>query len=115
VKGNVGLGDFTAEAVRDPDVLALAAKIRYEIDPSNPYPRAFTGHIRATLNDGTVVEDRQPHFRGGAKEPLSRQDIEDKFTLNARHGGWDDKRSHAALALLSKLYGGKIELASLRG
>jgi 2-methylcitrate dehydratase PrpD len=115
VKGNVGLGDFTAEAVRDPDVLALAAKIRYEIDPNNPYPRAFTGHIRATLNDGTVVEDRQPHFRGGANEPLSRQDIEDKFTLNARHGGWDDKRSGAALALLSKLYGGQIELASLRG
>ena len=115
VKGNVGLGDFTAEAVRDPDVLALAAKIRYEIDPDNPYPNAFTGHIRAVLNDGTVVEDRQPHFRGGAKEPLTRQDIEDKFALNARHGGWDDKRSAAALKLLSKLYGGKIELTSLRG
>jgi 2-methylcitrate dehydratase PrpD len=115
VKGNVGLGDFTAEAVGDLDVLALAAKIRYEIDPDNPYPNAFTGHIRAVLNDGTVVEDRQPHFRGGAKEPLTRQDIEDKFTLNARHGGWDDKRSAAALKLLSKLYGGKIELTSLRG
>jgi 2-methylcitrate dehydratase PrpD len=115
VKGNVGLGDFTPEAVRDPDVLALAAKIRYEIDPDNPYPNAFTGHIRAVLNDGTVVEDRQPHFRGGAKEPLTRQDIEDKFTLNARHGGWDDERSAAALKLLSKLYGGKIELTSLRG
>jgi 2-methylcitrate dehydratase PrpD len=115
VKGGVGLGDFTAEAVRDPDVLALAAKVRYEIDPDNPYPKAFTGHIRATLNDGTVIEDRQPHFRGGAKEPLTRQDIEEKFTLNARHGGWDAKRSGAALALLSKLYAGKVELTSLRG
>jgi 2-methylcitrate dehydratase PrpD len=115
VKGGVGLGDFTPEAVRDPDVLALAAKVRYQIDPNNPYPNAFTGHIRATLNDGTVVEDRQPHFRGGANEPLTRQDIEEKFTLNAKHGGWDGKRSGAALALLAKLYGGKIELASLRG
>lgn len=115
VKGNVGLGDFTAEAVRDPDVLALAAKVRYVIDPDNPYPNAFTGHIRATLNDGSVVEDRQPHFRGGANEPLTRQDIEEKFTLNARHGGWDDKRSGAALKLLSKLYAGKVELTSLRG
>lgn len=115
VKGGVGLGDFTAEAVRDPDVLALAAKVRYVIDPDNPYPNAFTGHIRATLNDGTVVEDRQPHFRGGANEPLTRQDIEEKFTLNAQHGGWDDKRSGAALKLLSKLYGGKVELTSLRG
>lgn len=115
VKGGVGLGDFTPEAVRDPDVLALAAKVRYQIDPNNPYPNAFTGHIRAVLNDGSVVEDRQPHFRGGANEPLTRQDIEEKFTLNAKHGGWDGKRSGAALALLAKLYGGKIELASLRG
>jgi 2-methylcitrate dehydratase PrpD len=115
VKGNVGLSDFTPEAVRDPNVLALAAKVRYVIDPDNPYPNAFTGHIRAVLNDGTVVEDRQPHFRGGAKEPLTRADIEEKFTLNARHGGWDDKRSGAALKLLSKLYAGKIELTSLRG
>ena len=50
----------------------------------------FTGHIRATLNDGSVVEERQPHFRGGAKEPLTRQDIDDKFALNVRHGGWSD-------------------------
>jgi hypothetical protein len=35
--------------------------------------------------------------------------------LNARHGGWDEKRSGAALKLLSKLYGGKIDLAPLRG
>ena len=31
----------------------------------------FTGHIRATLNDGRVIEERQPHFRGGAQEPLT--------------------------------------------
>jgi 2-methylcitrate dehydratase PrpD len=92
-----------------------AAKVRYVIDPDNPYPNAFTGHIRATLNDGTVIEDRQPHFRGGANEPLTRLDIEEKFTLNARHGGWNGQRSGAALKLLSKLYDGKVELTSLRG
>ena len=115
VKGNVGLGDFTADAVKDPDVLALAAKVRYRIDPDNPYPRAFTGHIRAVLNDGSVVEERQPHFRGGANEPLTRQDIEEKFALNARHGGWDAARAMAALKQLAKFYQGPIDLRSLRG
>ena len=67
VRGGVGLDAFTDAAVRDPDVLALAAKVRYVIDPDNPYPNAFTGHIRAVLNDGSVVEERQPHFRGGAQ------------------------------------------------
>ena len=104
------------QAVRDPAVLALAAKVRYVIDPNNPYPNAFTGHIRAVLNDGSVVEERQPHFRGGANEPLTRADIEEKFALNARHGGWDDKRSAAALKLLGeRCTMGKIDLAPLRG
>jgi 2-methylcitrate dehydratase PrpD len=115
VHGNVGLDAFTDTAVKDKAVLALAAKTKFVIDPDNPYPNAFTGHIRATLNDGTVVEERQDHFRGGAQEPLSRNDIEDKFMLNCRHGGWDNQRAQSALALLRKLYAGRVELKELRG
>ncbi len=115
VRGGVGLEAFTDQAVRDKDVLAVASKVRYVIDPDNPYPNNFTGHIRAVLNDGSVVEERQPHFRGGAKEPLTRADIEEKFTLNVRHGGWDDKRASGVLKQLTKLYDGKVDLAFLRG
>jgi 2-methylcitrate dehydratase PrpD len=115
VHGGVGLDAFTDAAVRDKDVLALSSKVRYVIDPDNPYPNNFTGHIRAVLNDGTVIEERQPHFRGGAHEPLSRADIEEKFILNARHGGWDEKRAGAAIAKLAKLFDGKIDLVFLRG
>ena len=115
VRGGVGLDAFTDAAVRDEAVLALAAKVRYVVDPANPYPNNFTGHIRAVLNDGSVVEERQPHFRGGAHEPLTRADLEEKFALNARHGGWDDSRSASALKRLAGLYQGKIDLALLRG
>jgi 2-methylcitrate dehydratase PrpD len=101
--------------VREPDVIALASKVRYQIDPQNPYPNNFTGHIRAALADGRVVEERQPHLRGGAHEPLTPADIEEKFVLNARHGGWDAQRSARALALLRTLYSGRIDLSSLRG
>ncbi|HET7383418.1 MAG TPA: MmgE/PrpD family protein [Pseudolabrys sp.] len=115
VHGSVGLDAFTEQAVRDKDVLALASKVRYVIDPDNPYPNNFTGHIRAVLNDGRVIEERQPHFRGGAHEPLTRTDIEEKFMLNVRHGGWDDKRATAALRQLATLYEVKIDLTYLRG
>jgi 2-methylcitrate dehydratase PrpD len=114
VRGNVGLSDFSDAAVHDPAVLALTAKVHYQIDPQNPYPKNFTGHIRATLADGRVIEERQPHMRGGAHEPLTRADIEDKFLLNARHGGWSEARATKALALLRALYDGKIDLSSLR-
>src|SRR6266481_1378203 len=114
VRGNVGLGDFTDAAVKDPAVRAVAAKVRYVIDPDNPYPNNFTGHIRAVMRDGSVIEDRQPHMRGGAHEPLTRRDIEDKFVLNARHGGWPEARIAPALARAKMLYDGPLDLKALR-
>jgi len=54
-------------------------------------------------------------MRGGAHEPLGSADIEEKFVLNARHGGWDDARAQRALALMHTLYDGLIDLSSLRG
>jgi len=115
VRRNVGLGDFTDAAVKDPTVLAVAAKVRYVIDPDNPYPDNFTGHIRAVMQDGSVIEERQPYMRGGAHEPLTRQDIEDKFILNARHGGWPEAQIAPALARAKALYEGPLDLKVLRG
>jgi 2-methylcitrate dehydratase PrpD len=115
VHGSVGLEAFSDDAVRDPRVRALAARVRYQIDPANPYPNNYTGHIRAVLRDGRVVEERQPHLRGGAQEPLSRADIEEKFALNARHGGWNAVRIDAAMALARTLYDGPIDLRALGG
>jgi len=115
VRGNVGLGDFADAAVHDPKVLALAAKVHYRIDPNNPYPKNFTGHIRATLRDDSVVEQRQPYMRGGAQEPLSRADIEEKFLLNAQHGGWSADRAVSALTFIRGLFDRPVELAALRG
>jgi 2-methylcitrate dehydratase PrpD len=113
VRGNVGLDSFTDGSVKDAAVLALARKIRYVIDDDNPYPREFTGHVRAVLGDGRVVEERQPHLRGGAHQPLTRQDIADKFVLCARHGGW--AKVDEALALARGLYEGRLDLTPLRG
>src|SRR6185503_6705210 len=115
VRGNVGLDAFTDEAVRDSLVLELARKVSYVVDPANPYPRAFTGHIRVVLIDGRVVEERQPHIRGGAQEPLTRAEIEDKFRLCGRYGGWDDARTDAAVALARRLFDGESDLGVLRG
>jgi len=115
LKDHLGLDAFGDDAVADPDIRALAAKVRYRIDPGNPYPREFTGHLRATLRDGSVVEERQSHLRGGAREPLGRADIEEKFRTNARAGGFPDDRAEAALQALRGLFDGPVNLEALRG
>jgi 2-methylcitrate dehydratase PrpD len=114
VHGGVGLSAFTEAAIRDPQVLALAAKVTFVIDPDNPYPNNYTGHIAATMKDGSVIEERQPYLRGGAHEPLTRQDVADKFARNVAHGGWTSAQSDATLKLLAGLYAGRIDLSALR-
>jgi len=116
VLGDVGLAAFSEATVRDPRILALAAKVRYVVDPDNPYPARYTGHVRVTLRDGRVVEERQPHIRGGRHEPLSREELVAKFSSNARFGGLGDVRAQAVLASLATLFDGPLEnLATLRG
>ena len=86
--GKAGLAQFTGQRIGDAAVLELASKIRYTIDPRNPYPRVFTGHLRAILADGSSREYRQPHMRGGAAAPLPDDELEGKFLDNAIYGGW---------------------------
>jgi 2-methylcitrate dehydratase PrpD len=84
-----GFAQFTEERIRDAAVLSLAGKIRYVINPDDEYPRNFTGHLRATLKDGSTREFRQPHMRGGAHAPMNTDELEAKFIDNALYGGWD--------------------------
>jgi len=99
-----GLAQFTEDRVQDPQVLALAAKIRYAVDPANEYPRKFTGHLRAVLADGRRLEFRQPCMRGGAEAPLDTDELEAKFVENARYGGWTTPAADRLLVASRQLF-----------
>ncbi|MGG5818570.1 MmgE/PrpD family protein [Falsiroseomonas sp. HW251] len=116
ILGGAGLEAFTEEMVQRPDLRALCAKVSYVVDPENPYPRAYTGHIRATLRDGSVVEERQTHLRGGAADPLSRAEIEAKARANCLHGGWDAGRAAALIAFGARAFDlPRLDLTPFRG
>ena len=90
-----------------------AALDRPFAEPAQPPYRRTRAIV--VMKDGRVVEERQPHMRGGAQEPLTRQDVIDKFMLNVSHGGWSKPQADAALKLLAGLYNGRIDLSPLRG
>jgi 2-methylcitrate dehydratase PrpD len=102
-----GFAQFTEARIRDPQVLALAEKIRYEIDPANEYPANFTGHLLATLSSGRTEQIEKPHMRGGAREPLSTAELERKFLDNAQYGGWTAERAARALQWCGGLFSAK--------
>ena len=116
LRGDAGLVEYEEAVVHDPAVRALAAKVRYVVDPENPYPRQFTGHVRVTLRSGEVREASQDHFRGGRDEPMSPAALEAKFVANCIYGGWDATRARGALKVLRGLRAAqRIDIASLRG
>jgi 2-methylcitrate dehydratase PrpD len=86
--GRAGFAQFTQARIEDAAVLALASKIRYSINPDDEYPRNFTGHLRATLRDGSQREVRRPHMRGGVHAPLSQEELDAKFMDNVLYGAW---------------------------
>jgi 2-methylcitrate dehydratase PrpD len=99
-----GLEQFTEAKVRASDLLGLAANVRYEIDPENEYPRNYTGEVRVLLADGSVRGARQPHLRGGVKEPLGRSEIAAKFRANASYGGLGEDRIRGLEASCQRLF-----------
>jgi hypothetical protein len=90
--------------------------VRYVVDPDNPYPRQFTGHVRVTFASGEVREASQGHFRGGRDEPMPAAALEAKFIANCLYGGWNAERTRTALAVLRSLRTApRVDLAALRG
>ena len=87
IHGNAGLAQFTDEAVRDSNVLALASLVEYKIDPDNEYPSNYTGHVRVILENGNEVEERQGQLRGGMKDPMLRSEILEKAKANLAFAG----------------------------
>ena len=111
--GDAGLGRFTDERTQDADARALAGKVSFVVDPANPYPNQFTGHMRVTLSDGRVIEKRRANMRGGAHDPLSQADIIAKFRANARFGGWQDGQTGALEAVIARIAdGGRCDLSA---
>jgi 2-methylcitrate dehydratase PrpD len=99
-----GLAQFTEAKIADPDLSAFASKVRYVVNPEDEYPKNFTGHLRARLQDGRTLEFRQPHMRGGAHAPLSEEEVETKFRDNAVYGAWTLAQAAAFEALSRRIF-----------
>lgn len=87
--GGGGLGlyldDFTEKTFSDPQVLALASKVRTVADEraTELFPNAFAAVLRVQTRDGQLLEQRVDSSRGGPEHPLSTADLLVKFRLNA--------------------------------
>jgi 2-methylcitrate dehydratase PrpD len=81
--GSLGKNAYSEAMRLSPEVLALARKVEYVVDPAFPGPGRFKGAVRVTLKDGRVLEEIEEYNRGSAENPMSDAELRAKFDDNA--------------------------------
>ncbi len=105
---DAGLGEYAEAVVQRADLRALAGKVSYIVDPKNPYPKQFTGHLRITLKNGEVHEHSQGYFKGGVDHPMSDADLQQKFLANCRYGKVSDAHAQTILSQLGAVFNSAV-------
>ncbi len=81
--GELGKQAYSDQSRRNPDILALARKIRYHVDPDYPGPGRFKGAVKVTLKDGRQFAEVEEYNRGSAENPMTYAELRAKFEDNA--------------------------------
>src|SRR5688572_14616004 len=81
--GSLGKKAYAPQSLRHPEILALARRVHYQVDPDFPGPGRFKGAVRITLKDGREIEEVQEHNRGSAENPMTNAELRGKFDENA--------------------------------
>ncbi|MFC8410087.1 MmgE/PrpD family protein [Arthrobacter sp. NPDC057259] len=115
--GGSGLGvghhDFADAMAKDPETLRLAGLVRCHADErsSEIYPHQFPGVLRVNTRDGEWHEARVEFNRGGPRNPLSDDELAEKFRLNV--GGRRTSEDTDQVAALALGLGDALDVAEL--
>jgi len=94
--GELGKRAYSDQSRRNPEILALARKVRYHVDPDYPGPGRFKGAVKVTLKDGRQFTEVEEYNRGSAENPMSYHELRAKFDENASGFLSADKRTRVA-------------------
>jgi 2-methylcitrate dehydratase PrpD len=86
LKGKVFIEDFTKEAINDPDVLALARKVKVVVDPDKDKLQSLMSptDIEIRTKDGKRYRKSMEFVKGHPKNPMSMAEVVEKFEKCAR-------------------------------
>lgn len=80
-KNRTGIDEFRKDALKDQEVLDLAQKVTWELDPEAEamYPKAYPATLIATLNDGRTFSAHVDYPKGDPENPTTADEIMEKF------------------------------------
>jgi len=81
IRGGNGFNDYTEETLRDQRLHDLAAKVRMVVDDEiqSEYPAKRGTRVTVRLKNGATYAEKVAYCKGLPQNPLSSQELEDKF------------------------------------
>jgi 2-methylcitrate dehydratase PrpD len=100
-----GLEQFTDAMVSRPDVRAMIEKVNFGVHPEAEAAGfdKMTTIIEVELADGQVLRGRADFGKGSPANPMTDEELAEKFRQCAAWGGLDKARTDAVLKLLWKI------------
>jgi len=100
--GALGKSAYSAESRSNPEILALARRVHYFVDPDYPGPGRFKGAVKVVLKDGREIEEVEEYNRGSAENPMTYEELRAKFDENAS-GFLSPEQRHSLLEKIEQL------------
>lgn len=105
VDGKAGLREFTDAVVNRPDVQAMIDRIRFGTDPvaeAAGYDK-MTTIIKIHLKDGRVISGRADFGKGSPSNPMSYDEVAEKFQGCAEYAEWPTDRTRKIVEIVKNL------------
>jgi 2-methylcitrate dehydratase PrpD len=105
VHGKAGLGEYTDAAVVQPAVQDMVKRVRFYEDPEAEaagYDK-MTTIIRIHMKDGKVLQGRADFGKGSPANPMSYDEVAEKFYGCADYAKWPSTKSKQIVEYVRRL------------
>ena len=105
LRRRAGLPEFTDEIVNEPKVRAMMHKVEFGVHPlaeAAGYDK-MTTIIEIALKDGRKISGQADFGKGSPANPMSYEDVADKFRECASFRGWPSNQAGQVIDLVSRL------------
>lgn len=105
IEGKAGLPEFTDEVVLRPDVQAMIEKVECYVNEEAEAAgyQKMTTIIDIELTDGQVVSGRSDFGKGSPQNPMSYDEVAEKFYGCADFARWDRSKAEEIVAIMREV------------
>jgi 2-methylcitrate dehydratase PrpD len=114
VEGKAGLSEFTDSVVQRSDVQDMIRRSRFYVDPEYNKSGGAERSLQATLvegniirihmRDGRVLVGRSGFGKGSPENPMSYEEVSDKFRGNADFAKWPRQKAESVIERVKSLH-----------